>query len=149
MTIFQYNWAFDVDTATSALSDWQDFTDSGIPKELGGEVVLTRGATSGNVGFQFFGAYYGPVESFNATIAPYLTKLGPHNSETVTSGNWLVGLEALVYGNLNTSTAAQYTDTFYAKSVLTPEAAPMTRTAMNAFINYLATDGFTFEGVRL
>ncbi len=39
------------------------------------------------------------------------------------------------------------TDTFYAKSLMTPEGAPMSAQALQAFMNVVANEGFTTETV--
>ncbi|THU98373.1 FAD-binding domain-containing protein [Dendrothele bispora CBS 962.96] len=142
-TIFQFNWSFNLTEATQALSNWQSFVDTDIPPQLGGELVLTRGPSSGQVNVQFFGGYWGPHEDFNSTIAPFMNTFPTPQSQNVTSGNWLEGLEALVFGALNTSTMIESRDTFYAKSVMTPEQVPMTEEAMKAFITYLGTEGIS------
>ena len=49
--------------------------------------------------------------------------------------------------NSNTSGIADIHDTFYAKSLMTPEASPMTITALNAFMTYLGETGFTADTV--
>ena len=50
-------------------------------------------------------------------------------------------------GRLNTSGIADTHDTFYAKSLMTPEASPMTIKALNAFMSYLGDAGFAAETV--
>ncbi|KAK7043874.1 hypothetical protein VNI00_008040 [Paramarasmius palmivorus] len=141
-TIFRYSWSFDIDGATNALYAFQTFVDSGIPSELGGELVLTRGSSRGRLNVEFFGGYWGPLASFNQTVAPYLHVLPEPSSRSIDSGSWLEGLEVLLYGALNTSTAPDPLDTFYAKSVLAPEEEPLTEEAARTFITYLANEGF-------
>ncbi|KAG7094084.1 hypothetical protein E1B28_007703 [Marasmius oreades] len=140
--IFRYGWVFDIDGATNAFESFQNFVDKGIPAELGGELVITRGPSTGRVGVEFFGAYWGPLSSFNATVAPYLATQPSPTSQTISSGNWLEGLEVLLYGALNTSTAPDPLDTFYAKSIMSPEAEPITKDAARSFFTYLANEGF-------
>ncbi|KAJ7580899.1 hypothetical protein C8J56DRAFT_1103208 [Mycena floridula] len=149
VTIFNLVWELNVETTTAMLAKWQIFVDSGITPDLGGELVLSRGDSSGNVKVAWFGAYYGSSNTFNATVKPYLDEFpsAPIPSQSsITSGNWLTGLEALVFGALNTSTAAESRDTFYAKSIMTPEAVPMSQDAMSTFITYLGNEGFKFNG---
>ncbi|ESK87595.1 glucooligosaccharide oxidase [Moniliophthora roreri MCA 2997] len=144
-TIFRYSWSFDVDAATNALYKFQSFVESDIPRELGGELVLTQGPSAGQLNVQFFGGYWGPLNTFNQTVAPYLQVLPEPSDRSIDSGNWLEGLEALLYGALNTSTAPDPLDTFYAKSVLTPKDEPLTEEATRTFIAYLANEGFASE----
>ncbi|KAF9269183.1 glucooligosaccharide oxidase [Marasmius fiardii PR-910] len=140
--IFRYDWDFDVDGATDAFKSFQNFVDSGIPAELGGELVITRGKSAGRIAIEFFGGYWGPLDSFNATVAPYLSAQPTPSSQSVDTGNWLEGLEVLLYGALNTSTAPDPLDTFYAKSIMSPEAEPITKEAARSFFTYLANEGF-------
>ncbi|KAF5345995.1 hypothetical protein D9758_013863 [Tetrapyrgos nigripes] len=143
-TIFNYGWTLDISDASKALSNWQSFVDTDIPPEFGGELVLSKGPSYGQVQLSFFGAYWGSFDTFNSTIAPFKDTLPiVPQSQSVTSGNWFEGLEALVFGALNTSSASETRDTFYAKSLLTPEEVPMTEDAVGAFITYLGTEGFS------
>ncbi|EEB93197.1 hypothetical protein MPER_08182, partial [Moniliophthora perniciosa FA553] len=144
-TIFHYSWSFDVDAATDGLYKFQSFVDNDIPPELGGELVLTRGPSAGQLNVEFSGGYWGPLNTFNQTVAPYLQVLPEPSDRSIESGNWLEGLEALLFGALNTSTAPDRLNTFYAKSVLTPKDEPLTEEAMRSFITYLANEGFTSE----
>ena len=49
---------------------------------------------------------------------------------------------------LNTTGVPDARDTFYAKSLMTPEVSPMTITAFTAFMNYVGSVGFTMDMVR-
>ncbi|KAF9267046.1 FAD-binding domain-containing protein [Marasmius fiardii PR-910] len=143
--IFSYDWTHDVNGATNAFESFQTFADSGIPPELGGELTISRGTQRDQVTVEFSGGYWGPLDSFNATIASYLSTQPIPTSQTITTGNWLEGLEALLFGALNTSTAPDRLTTFYAKSLMAPEVEPITDEAARSLFNYLANEGFASD----
>jgi hypothetical protein len=150
-TVFRYTYDLTVNEATSALSNWQDFAGTDIPPELGGELILTKGSASGNVYVQLFGAYFGTNACFETILKPFLdTFPSPPMTEKIANGDWLTAWTALANGPLDTSIPANApfaADTFYAKSLMTPESQPMTRKAMRAFMEYLGFQGFHFTGV--
>ncbi|KAI5895779.1 FAD-binding domain-containing protein [Schizophyllum commune H4-8] len=141
-TTFQYNWNMTAAEAAASLSTFQDFVQSGIPATLGGELILSKGTVPGNIGVQFMGVHWDDPATFNDTIAPYMSLFRQPDSSNVTSGDWITVLAAWAFGNLDTSTMAPYSDAFYAKSLLTPEREGISGKAIDAFVNYLATDGF-------
>ena len=51
-------------------------------------------------------------------------------------------------GRLNTTGIPDSTDTFYAKSLMTPTASPISAAAGTAFMTYLANQGFGTSTVR-
>ncbi|KAJ7468459.1 glucooligosaccharide oxidase [Mycena latifolia] len=142
--IFQYNWHLDVALAATALGTFQDFVqEPNLPPEFGAEIVLTRGAIAGNVSFGLTGAWHGDPSLLNGTVAPFLAAMPPLNAVTFTPGDWIESVSVLAGSTLNTSTAPDYTDTFYAKSLMTPEASPMSHAARTSFMSNLAYEGFT------
>jgi hypothetical protein len=142
--IFQYNWHLDVAAAATALGTFQDFVqEPNLPKEFGAELVLTRGAIEGNVTFGLTGAWHGDPALLNGTVAPFLAAMPPLNAVIFTPGNWIESVLVLAGGTLNTSTAPDGTDTFYAKSLMTPEASPMSHAARTSFMSHVAHAGFT------
>jgi hypothetical protein len=95
------------------------------------------------------GGYYAPPEGFAAVITPYLNKLPTPSSQSVTPGTYIASVENLGNTNqLNTTGVADGHDTFYAKSLMTPEASPMTSAALNAFMSYAGSTGFKADTVR-
>ncbi|KAF7326967.1 Glucooligosaccharide oxidase [Mycena venus] len=142
--VFQYNWQLDVASAATALDTFQKFViEPDLPQEFGAEIVLTRGAIAGNVSFGLTGAWHGDPSLLNGTVAPFLAAMPPLNAVTLTPNDWIGSVEFLAGSTLNTSTAPDYTDTFYAKSLMTPQASPMNKAARTAFMNGLAHEGFT------
>ncbi|KIY70559.1 Glucooligosaccharide oxidase [Cylindrobasidium torrendii FP15055 ss-10] len=134
-----YVWdSMDIASATHTLALFQDYADSDISPELGTEIFLTAGSTSGTVSIQYIAAWFGAVEDYNATVDPFLGALTEPSSSTWVDGNWIEGFEALAYPSLDTSAPNAYA-TFYTKSLMTPEGEPMTRDALEAFVTYLAT----------
>ncbi|KAJ6584300.1 glucooligosaccharide oxidase [Mycena sp. CBHHK59/15] len=142
--VFQYNWHLNVEMAATALDTFQKFVEEpDLPPEFGAEIVLTRGAVAGNVTFGLTGAWHGDPSLVNSTVAPFLAAMPPLNAATFFPGNWIESVSLLAGGVLNTSTAPDYTDTFYAKSLMTPEASPMPKAARTSFMSNLAYEGFT------
>lgn len=139
-----YTWEMDIASATLALSNFQNFADSGIPPELGTELYFFKGPSNGTVTAQYLAGYFGDFGTYNDTVAPFLGTLPEPAASTFASGNWIEGFGALSYPSLNTS-APNTQDTFYAKSVMTPEAEPITQEAIEAFVTYLATEGFAAD----
>ncbi len=136
-----YTWEMDIANATHTLSEFQRFVDSGIPAELGTELYFLKGSVNGTVTLQYLAGYFGSLETFSDTVKPFLSLLMEPANTSFFSGNYIEGLSSLSFPSLNTS-APDNTDTFYAKSLMTPDAEPMTWEAMEAFVTYLATDGF-------
>ncbi|KAJ7042761.1 glucooligosaccharide oxidase [Mycena alexandri] len=141
--IFQYNWQLDVEKAATALDTFQTFVvEPNLPPEFGAEIVLTRGAIAGNVSWGLTGAWHGDPSLLNGTVAPFLAAMPPLHGVTFTPGNWIESVTVLAGSTLNTSSAPDYTDTFYAKSLMTPEASPMSHAARTSFMKNLAYEGF-------
>jgi len=91
------------------------------------------------------GGWYAPADQFAAVIIPLLNKLNlsTPSSQTITPGTYIESVQNLGGINrLNTTTIPDVHDTFYAKSLMTPEASPMTLNALNAFMSYLGSAGF-------
>ncbi|KAJ6524534.1 glucooligosaccharide oxidase [Mycena capillaripes] len=142
--IFQYNWQLDVEKAATALDTFQKFVvEPDLPPEFGAEIVLTRGAIAGNVSWGLTGAWHGDPSLLNGTVAPFLAAMPPLNGVTFTPGNWIESVSVLAGSTLNTSSAPDYTDTFYAKSLMTPASSPMNKAARTSFMNILSHEGFT------
>jgi len=142
--IFQYNWQLDVEKAATALDTFQKFVvEPNLPPEFGAEIVLTRGAIAGNVSWGLTGAWHGDPSLLNGTVAPFLAAMPPLNAVTFTPGNWIESVSVLAGDTLNTSSAPDHTDTFYAKSLMTPASSPMNKAARTSFMSNVAHEGFT------
>ena len=147
-TIFSYNWQFTAQGAADALAVYQDFVlNAPLPPTFGAEIVITRGNVQGNVSIGLAGGWYAPVDQLNATLGPFLAQMPVPHSESFDTGDYLHSATNLAGGSLNTMAQPDNTDTFYAKSLMTPEGAPMSAQALQAFMNVVANEGFTTETV--
>jgi hypothetical protein len=150
-TIFHYVWNLSASDAANATQRFQNFVQGDIPQEFGAEITLERGSSSGRVSFQLVGGWYAPADQFAAVITPLLKNLDlpTPSSQTITPGTYIESVQNLGGINrLNTTGIPDVHDTFYAKSLMTPEASPMTLDALNAFMSYLGSAGFTADTVR-
>ena len=145
-TVFEYSWELSAADAAKATQQFQNFVLTNIPQEFGAELVLGRGSSSGSVSFGLTGGWYAPTDQFAAVIAPFLNTLPTPSRQAITPGTYIESVQNLG-GRLNTSGIPDTHDTFYAKSLMTPEASPMTITALNAFMSYLGDIGFTADTV--
>ena len=142
-TVFQYHYDLSVADAAKGIAAFQSFVQTNIPQEFGAEINLGRGSASGRVSFTITGGWYAPPGGLNATIAPLLAELPNKPKVTLNVGTYINSVQVLAGSqSLNTSTAPDAHDTFYAKSLMTPASSPMSSAAITAFMNYLAHEGF-------
>ncbi|KAJ7460813.1 glucooligosaccharide oxidase [Mycena latifolia] len=142
-TVFQYGWdSLDITTASNAIASFQTYAATNIPKELGAELVFSAGPSSSHVTLGLTGAFYSSA-NLTATLAPYLKTLPTPSWSTLSPGSYINSVSVLAGQPLNTSTAPEATDTFYTKSLMTPEGAPMSAAAIKAFVTYMAVQGFS------
>ena len=140
-----FNYVFSPLNATAAVETflaYQNFGANNAPPTLGMDVVL------GNGDFEVSGVFYGPTSDFTAVIQPLLDAVPQQpKSKSVNTYDWLGILKQLAGsdGSLNTSTKADVSDTFYAKSLMVDEDAPLTKTALQSFFNYLYGPGTTTD----
>jgi hypothetical protein len=112
-------------------------------------LVIGIGSSTGRVAFGLTGGWYAPADQFAAVIAPLLATLPPPASDSLTVGTYINSVQVLgAPAPLNTTGMPDGHDTFYAKSIMTPEASPMTFDALNAFMSYLGNEGFLTSTVR-
>ncbi|KAF8149355.1 glucooligosaccharide oxidase [Crassisporium funariophilum] len=142
-TIFSFNWHFTADDAADALGKFQDFVLTDAPAEFGAEMVFTKGDVQGNVSVGLAGGWYGPSDQLNKTLAPFMRVMPPPREMSFDIGDYLHSAVNLAGGSLNTMSAPDGTDTFYAKSLMTPQDSPMSDAARKAFLSSLANEGFT------
>jgi len=142
-TIFSYNWHLTSSGAASFLLAFQEFVLSGnLPPEFGPEIVLTSADIRGNVSVGLAGGWYKPLAGLNATLAPFFAKVPPPRERNFDTGDYLHSAENLAGGSLDTPTKPDGTDTFYAKSLMTPTKQPMTKKAIQALMDVVSTEGF-------
>ncbi|KAF8874587.1 glucooligosaccharide oxidase [Infundibulicybe gibba] len=117
-----------------------------IPPQLGGELIAAKGSVRGNITFGLSGGWYGPSAQLNATLAPYLSSLPPPQIIILRPGTYIESVAnlggVLDTTALDTTTAPDKNDTFYAKSLMTPEKSPMSNSALHAFASYMANECF-------
>jgi hypothetical protein len=137
VTIFQYIWNMSPSDAVKAVSAFQQFAETNIPKEFGAELVIGKGSSTGHLYFSLTGGYYGS-ESLASIVAPFLGKVRKPDSTEITPGSYIDSVQFLGgLGTLSTS-APDKRDTFYAKSLMTPSISDG---ALTAFLNYAANQG--------
>jgi len=88
------------------------------------------------------GGWYAPVQGLDATLAPFIRQMPPGPRTNVQTGTYLGSAVILAGGSLDTKAKPDGHDTFYAKSLMTPERAPISDAAVRAFVEHLANEGF-------
>ncbi|PFH48545.1 Glucooligosaccharide oxidase [Amanita thiersii Skay4041] len=146
--IFIYGWILTPANATYLISSFQNFvlTNDTLPQQLGGEFYVTPGLSPGTVSIYFFGGWWGEPDDLDAVLEPYMSRLPKPASASVQRGTYLDSLVARA-GNmtLDTTTGPDVMDTFYVKSLMTPEDSPLSDEALEAYFSYLATEGASSE----
>lgn len=148
VTIFEYSWDLSASAAASVLLAFQSFSNSAsLSTAFGGEINLGQGSKKGRVWLGLTGGWYAPANQFDAAIAPLLAQLPTPGTKKLTVGTYINSVKYL--GGLNTLsvTAAETPDTFYAKSLMTPQGSLISSTAANAFMSYLANNAFGANSV--
>ncbi|KAF8956211.1 glucooligosaccharide oxidase [Flammula alnicola] len=143
-TVFEYKWDLSASSAASALSAFQSFVQTpNLPQEFAAELVLRAGSSKGRVNFGLTGGWYAPANEFAGVIARFLAKVPTAQSKNLTVGTYINSVQYLGgLGRLNTAGIPDAHDTFYVKSLMTPEASPISTKAGMAFMSYLANQGF-------
>lgn len=117
---------------------FQNYGANNAPPQLGIHPEL------GDDYFAISGVYYGSQSSFTTAIQPLLNAVPQKaSSSSIQTYDWLGILTQLAGtdGPLNTSTKADESDTFYAKSLMVDESAPLTEAALTSFFQYLYGPG--------
>lgn len=126
------------------ISLFQTYCLEHAPAEFGTDFRIFRGRRAGTVLISIIITYVGPLASYHrAVVQPLIESLPVQPSNTTVSAQgYRKTLELLAFGqSLNTSAAPDYRDSFYAKSVMTPEEEPLTDEAILALMEYLAREG--------
>ncbi|KAH9818271.1 hypothetical protein DFH28DRAFT_1151956 [Melampsora americana] len=144
-TNFDIQWDLDQNGFANALIKYQVFCRSNLPAELGVEANLAQGSQSGRLNFALVGAWYGDNSKFPSVIQPFLNVMPAPSQRNVKKSDWLTSLQSLAGSQaLSTSgvdLSAEH-DTFYAKSLTTPQSAPMSNSSIQAFSKYLSSEGW-------
>ncbi|KAG5642775.1 hypothetical protein DXG03_002120 [Asterophora parasitica] len=138
-TVFSYAWVLDINATAKGISAFQSFVQTNIPATFGAEINFSKGPSSGTLTFILTGAWYGPAQDFEAILAPFLRQMPANPKTTVKDGTYI---QSVIYfaGSLDTTKPDGH-DTFYVKSLMTPESSPMSAAAIMALSQYLATEG--------
>jgi len=116
---------------------FQTFVQSNIPPQFGAEIDLGQGSAPGTVYFSLVGGWYGPKSQLANVLSPLLAQLPKDPEVNLKTGTYLNSVAVLGEDSLDT------TDTFYAKSLMTPQSSPMSKKAIKAFMLYLANQGYS------
>ncbi|KAF7970902.1 hypothetical protein HWV62_22664 [Athelia sp. TMB] len=135
-----FEYTFSPATASAAatlFAAYQAWGAHAAPPQIGINVQLGAGR------FALSGVYYGAEAAFTSAITPLLNAMGKPASTSVKTYDWIGILTQLAGsdGPLNTSTKADESDTFYAKSLMVAEDAPLTNAALLSFMAYLRGPG--------
>ncbi|KAL0566713.1 hypothetical protein V5O48_015292 [Marasmius crinis-equi] len=145
--IYSYTWSLAAEAAGQALLDFQSFTltTPDLPPENGSVLTWTKGNTSGEVVFNMAGGWYDEPDKLDDILKPLLDKLpAPLENERIGNGTWIDSVEGaarFANNSLEDLSMPEIPDTFYSKSLMSPEGAPLTPAAANALMRYLSDDG--------
>ncbi|OAV99047.1 hypothetical protein PTTG_02415 [Puccinia triticina 1-1 BBBD Race 1] len=143
-TNYVYDWDLSEAELTTALIKLQTYCMSNLPAQLGMTANLRKSTQSGKLRFSFTGAWYGAQNAFSGVVQPFLSQMPTPAGKSVKTSDWITSLQGLA-GNQALSTSGvdltQEHDTFYAKSITTPQSAPMSNSSIRAFSKYLANQG--------
>ncbi|OAV99048.1 hypothetical protein PTTG_25440 [Puccinia triticina 1-1 BBBD Race 1] len=135
-TNFAYDWHLSEAEVAGALIKLQTYCMSNLPAQLGLTANLRKSTQSGKVTFSFTGAWYGAQNAFSSVVQPFLSQMPTPAGNSVKTTDWITSLQGLAGVDLT-----REHDTFYAKSITTPQSAPMSNSSIRAFSKYLATQG--------
>ncbi|RVD86070.1 uncharacterized protein DFL_004364 [Arthrobotrys flagrans] len=141
-SIVNYSYRFQpgsVNEAVDAFMKIQTFART-APKELGLGVSLWGSGVS----FELSGAYYGKTQAqFNTLFQPLLRQLPAPASTTLDTRGWIDTLLRFAGSGTLSVPETGYNEhtTFYAKSLVTSNRAPIERKGMENFFNYAAQQG--------
>jgi hypothetical protein len=152
VTIFQYTWDLNTTIASSFLNAYQTFSLGQVPPQFGSELLLMKGSKQGRVSVTLQGVWYDSPNKFDAVIQPLLKQVGGQKpvNQIVKAGKYIdsVAFFGEMNNRLNTTGVPDEIDTFYVKSLLTPEKQPMTMKSCQSLMQYLANQGFNAQIVN-
>ncbi|WAR54670.1 hypothetical protein PtB15_4B287 [Puccinia triticina] len=143
-TNFAYDWHLSEAEVAGALIKLQTYCMSNLPAQLGLTANLRKSTQSGKVTFSFTGAWYGAQNAFSSVVQPFLSQMPTPAGNSVKTTDWITSLQGLAGDRALSTSGVDLTrehDTFYAKSITTPQLAPMSNSSIRAFSKYLATQG--------
>ncbi|KAF8421205.1 hypothetical protein EV426DRAFT_637805 [Tirmania nivea] len=139
-TYYQYSYySPSIDIRTKTMLAIQEFGATLAPKELGLRLFFN------NDTFQVYGVYWGPKSKWEKAIAPLLTRLPNAGRVPSVPGQEMEWLPTLIRlnngGQLEQPLNYDMHETFFAKSIVTPENDLLDEATVRNFFTYLATDG--------
>ncbi|KAJ8078327.1 hypothetical protein PM082_000534 [Marasmius tenuissimus] len=153
--IFSYEWnTLTAQQASSAFQVYQSYPkQNSLPGELGLEMVLGQGSRQGRVSLTLSGGYYKSDgrTGIQNLMGPFVKALGlpnPDSQHIDGDGSWIDSVRILAEpdGGLDMN-GPDITDTFYARSLLVPDSAPLTKQATDNFMSYLANQGSSVQNL--
>ncbi|KAF9460050.1 glucooligosaccharide oxidase [Collybia nuda] len=142
---FQYIWTLDAPAVAKGIGALESYAQTDIPPEIDVWIIFQNGPPKGSVVFHTVGIWYGPPDGLNATIAPFLENMPEGPEVIINPGTFIESLELVGPGPLDTHIQPEVPSTFYAKSLMTPQSAPMSLEARMAFANSIANEGSDTE----
>ncbi|KAA1071161.1 hypothetical protein PGTUg99_006605 [Puccinia graminis f. sp. tritici] len=143
-TNFGIRWNMNEEDFAQTLIKFQTFCMSDVPAQLGITVNLRKSKQSGKLLFDFAGAWYGEGSAFAGAVQPFLSQMPAPTATSAKTTDWITGLSSII-GDATLSTAnvdlTEEYDTFYAKSLTTPQSTPLSNSSMAAFAKVLANQG--------
>lgn len=139
-TYYQINYAApSIDTQTKVILAMQEFGATKAPAELALRIFLNNGT------FQVYGVYWGSRSKWARAIAPLVTLLPTTGRTFTVPGEEMEWLPILVRlnngGQLEQPLNYDMHETFFAKSIVTPESDHLKPSTVTNFFTYLATAG--------
>ncbi|KAI0755390.1 FAD-binding domain-containing protein [Daedaleopsis nitida] len=144
---FAYNFPnYGPKDASKGLQAWQNFGKN-LDVNVGLQIHIDPSSDAPNgISFSVSGVYYGANQAkVDSTFAPLLKTLGKPSSTSFQKQSWI---DSVVYlagagsvAELNTTTAPDVHDDFFATSTFVSEQEPMSTAASDALMNYIYKQG--------
>ena len=129
------------------MTSYQTFSSSSsLSAGFASTLNVFKGSKQNTISVSFTMTYLGASsqQDFLNAIQPLVSTLPAPSSRKVSQQGWKDTLQLLAGNqNLNATIAKYNYDTFYAKSIMTPSATPLTASALSNWANYLATTGYS------
>ena len=138
VTVFQYNWTLTAKDALDAFVAFQDFARTDVPSKLGVKLDFRPGPNPGTVTCSLRGGWYGDNGQFDDVISPFLNKMPAVTDQRVSPGTYSDSIKFFGRREQILPINPGPPGSFYVKSLMTPEDAPLSDSAMKAFVDTLA-----------
>jgi hypothetical protein len=141
VTVFQYDWTLSAERTLAALVAFQDFAQTDIPSQFGVKLDFRQGPIPGTVNCSLRGGWYGASERFDGVISPFLNNMPPVTAQYVSAGDYSASIKFFGRRDRILPIDPGPPSSFYVKSLMVPENAPLSRSAIKAFVHTLAGQG--------